>query len=179
MFTRDMHVHFPSFYTLSRSFLTPLNLHIQVYGYSFCRSGIWGGLSVLWEAWSFLLAWSSSLGIFFLLILIDFVILCILDSVFIPFIYSCVICWTFICIVAMIVNYYSDYITCSGYIRLSVYSWGILLAYICRWLYRVSAPEYFGKRCVTVFLVSEPGLHQITGNRSYQQFNQVFNTKRT
>ena len=34
MLTRDMHVYIPSFYTLIVSFLTPLDLHIQLYAYS-------------------------------------------------------------------------------------------------------------------------------------------------
>jgi len=37
----------------------------------------------------------------------------------------------FICIIAVILIYGRDFITCSSYFRLSVYMWGILLAYIC------------------------------------------------
>ena len=41
--------------------------------------------------------------------------------------------WTPICSIAVIMIYYSRfYIVCSGYFRLSVYTWGILLEYIRR-----------------------------------------------
>jgi len=43
-----MHVHLSSFYTLIGSFLTPLDLHIQVYGYFIYWLGIWTGSPILW-----------------------------------------------------------------------------------------------------------------------------------
>ena len=48
--------------------------------------------------------------------------------------FICYHVWTFIYTVAVLSYYHSDYITCSGYFRLSVYTWGILLAYIRRQL---------------------------------------------
>jgi len=46
----------------------------------------------------------------------------------------------FIYIIAVILIYGRDFITCSGYFRLSVYRWGILLAYIRR---RLSSRLHF------------------------------------
>jgi len=39
---------------------------------------------------------------------------------------------TFICTVVVILIHYSDYIACSDYFRLSAYTWGIFLTYMCR-----------------------------------------------
>jgi len=41
-------------------------------------------------------------------------------------------CVDIICIITMMLILHNDYIACSSYFRLSVYTWGILLAYIRR-----------------------------------------------
>ena len=46
--------------------------------------------------------------------------------------FICYHVWTFICTVAVLSYYHSDYIACSSYFRLSVYTWGIFLAYMRR-----------------------------------------------
>jgi len=51
--------------------------------------------------------------------------------------YSLFICyhvWSFICYITVLSYHHRDYIACSGYFRLKVYMWGILLAYIRHWL---------------------------------------------
>ena len=47
---------------------------------------------------------------------------------------------------------HSDYITCSSYFRLSVYTWGILLAYIRRRLLSRLRFLVFGKQGVTIIV---------------------------
>jgi len=44
----------------------------------------------------------------------------------------------FICDIAVMLIYHSDYIACSGYFRLSVYAWGIFLTNIYRRLFIVT-----------------------------------------
>ena len=52
-----------------------------------------------------------------------------------------------------------DFITCSGYFRLSVYAWGIFLAYIRRRLSsRLCFHVFWEAGRDRVFMVSEPGL---------------------
>jgi len=46
--------------------------------------------------------------------------------------FICYHVWMFICDIAAILIYHSDFLACSGYFRLSVYTWGIFLAYIRR-----------------------------------------------
>ena len=63
----------------------------------------------------------------------------------------------FICYIAVLSCHRSDYIVCSGYFRLSVYMWGILLRIYVADSRRNSVFAYFGKRGVAgFFLVSEP-----------------------
>ena len=60
--------------------------------------------------------------------------------------FICYHVWLFICHIAVLSCHYSDYIVCSGYFRLSVYAWGIFLAYIRRDF----DSTYFGKWGVTL-----------------------------
>jgi len=54
-----------------------------------------------------------------------------LNAYFIP-LFICYHVWTFICTVAVILLHHSNYTACSDYSRLSVYTWSILLAFICQ-----------------------------------------------
>ena len=54
--------------------------------------------------------------------------------------FICYHVWTYICVIAVILIYHSDRIACSGYFRLSVYTWVIILAYIRR---RLSSRLHF------------------------------------
>jgi len=68
---------------------------------------------------------------------------CFYDSVLWTYCYSiplfiCYHVWSFICYIVVILILHSDYIACSGYFRLSVYTWSFLLAYMrCRLLSRI------------------------------------------
>jgi len=72
--------------------------------------------------------------------------------------------WTFICtVVAVILIHYSDYIACSGYSTLSVYTLDILLAYIRRRLSsRLRFRVFWEAERDRIFLVSEPGFRLAT-----------------
>ena len=59
--------------------------------------------------------------------------------------------WLFICYITVLSCHYSDYISCSGYFRLSVYAWDIFVTYIHHRLLSRSVFTYFGKRGVTRF----------------------------
>ena len=65
-----------------------------------------------------------------------------------------------ICDIAVIVDlFWFRFIACSGYFRLSVYTWGIFLAYIRRRLSsRLRFHVFWEAGRDRVFLVSEPGL---------------------
>jgi len=66
--------------------------------------------------------------------------------------------WLVICYIAVLSCHHSDYIACSGYFRLSMYTWGILLAYIRRRLSSRFRFHIFWKaERDRVFLASEPG----------------------
>jgi len=103
------------------------------------------------RSWSFL-TWSFLLGIFFLFfILVDAMILWIRLSTCSIFLFICYHVWTFIRSIVVILTHHSDYIACSSYSRLSVYTWGILLRIYVANSRRDSVSTYFGKRCVTWF----------------------------
>ena len=88
-----------------------------------------------------------------------------LDSLYIAIshhffsVFICYHVWMLICDIAVIMIHFSRFfIACSDYFRLSVYTWGILLAYIRRWLsLRLYFPIIWEAGCDGVFLVSEPG----------------------
>jgi len=120
---------FPSHtHILIRSLLTTLNSHVQDFGHlilfrcscdlSFTRS------------WSFSLFDSGILTSFYSCFF-TFLYSCISDLVFIPALFIWYHVWMLICDIAVIDDLlWFRFITCSGYIRLSVYTWGIFLAYI-------------------------------------------------
>ena len=81
-------------------------------------------------------------------------------SVAIPLLYSLVIMCVYL---HFILQYYHvilvDFIACSGYFRLCMYTWDIFLAYIYRRLSsRLRFHVFWEARRYRVFVVSEPGL---------------------
>ena len=60
------------------------------------------------------------------------------------FLFICYHVWSFICYIAELSCHHSYYIACSGYFRISVYTWGIFLTYI---RYRLSSRLRFHVFC--------------------------------
>jgi len=136
-----LHTHSPG------RFLTTLDLHVQILDALFllCRCSMrpyilrGADLSPFW-------LWYSCISLFLLL----FFNSCISHLASILFFIS------FKIMCSLYMYYCSDgwllwfrFITCSGYFRLSAYTWGIFFAYCVADSCRVSAPAYFGKRGVT------------------------------
>ena len=125
-----MHVHFSFyFYTFTRS-SNSLDLHIQICDYLLLiryRERI----TSIWRSLEF--SYSIIFSRYFLSLLysIAFMILCI-GFMLIIFLYSSVILCAHLYVIAVILIYHGDYIACSSYFRLSMYTWGIFLAYIRR-----------------------------------------------
>ena len=132
-------------------FLTTLDLHVQILNVSCYWSGVrWDWtccekLEFLYSFWYYYLPFSSSWFRSFP----DSLYIAISRYSFSVFIWYHV--WTSICNIPVILIYHSRlfYIACSDYFRLSVYTWGILLAYIHRRLSSRLLFMYFGKRGVT------------------------------
>ena len=130
MYTLFMHVH-PSFYsyTFTRS-SDFLNLHIQICGYLKLIRYLERITGILRNLKFSLFDYRYSC--------LTFIYVESLFSIYITFGYHFItlfICyheWMFIFTVAVLSYYHSDYIVCSGYFRLSVYTWGIFLACIRR-----------------------------------------------
>ena len=100
----------------------------------YCWSDFFGEDQRYLEELEFFLTRSSFFGIFFLFFILSLSWFYVLDSCLFHFPSICHHVWIFICDVAMILIYYSDYIACSGHLRLSAYIWGIFLTYMRRWL---------------------------------------------
>jgi len=129
LLTYYMHMHFPVYhYTFTRS-SNSLDLHIQTCEYLLLIMYSVRSTSILRSQSS--LSRSPFLDIFSLLYSIVFIILCI-GLMLVLFLYSSVILCAHLYVIAVILIYHGDYIACSSYFRLSVYTWGIFLAYICR-----------------------------------------------
>ena len=127
-----MHVNFPLYsYTFTRS-SNSLNLYIQICGYLLLIKYLERITGILRNLEFSLFDYRYSCLTF---ISVDslFSIYLTFSCHFIP-LFICYHVWTFICIVAVLSYYHSDYIACSCYSRFSVYTWGILLAYIRRGL---------------------------------------------
>ena len=127
-----MHVHFPFSYTLIRSLLTTLDLHVQILDVSY----YWSGVRWDWACCEKLEFLSTYSGIFvFLFYSSDSVVFLTpthyYQSLFLFYIH-CYLVWTFICVLQWSWFITVSFIACSGYFRLSIYTWGILLAYIRR-----------------------------------------------
>ena len=80
--TCNIYAHFPLFYTLIGRFLTPLDLHIQVYGY-FIADQKFGKDHTCYEKSGVLFTRSSYLGIILCLPCLFLLILCIVWTQFI------------------------------------------------------------------------------------------------
>jgi len=132
MLTRYMHMHRPLYsHTFIGSFEF-VDLHIQVHVYSILLIRYLERITDILRSQSSRTR-SSILGILLLLfILIVIMIMCIglIAYSFPLFIYYHV--WSFICYIAVLSYHHSDYIACSGYFKLSLYTWSILLVYIRR-----------------------------------------------
>ena len=87
--TCNIYAHFLSFYTFIRSFLTPLDLHIQIHVYSTLLVKYLERITCIVRNPGFLSARSSSLvSLHAFFILVDSLILYIFDSVVVLFNYS-------------------------------------------------------------------------------------------
>ena len=143
MITRYMHVHLLLYsYTLIGS-SDSLNLHIQVYVY-YLSNQVFGEDHMCYEEAGVFSAWLSIFFLFFVNV-IPFNSYTWLTTYFI-FLFICYHVLLFICYIAVLSYHHSDYIACSGYFRLSVYSWGIFLTYIRHRLSSRLRFTYFGKR---------------------------------
>ena len=148
MLTRYMCVHLLLYFTHSLGrFLMTLNLHVQI-GYFLLLIRYLERITRVTRSLEFSLFdyWYSYFVLFLSFPLIPYIWL---NACFIPH--------SSICVIAVILIQHSDCIACSGYFRFSVYTWGILLAYIRRWLslqLRFHVFREAGRD--RVFLVSEP-----------------------
>jgi len=125
----------PLFYTLIGSFLTTLNLHIQILDVFFYWLGVrWDRTCC--EELEFLPTYFGILVFFFYYSYFVYSLIpYIYDSSLFPFLHSYVIMYGHLYVVLRWYLFIIDFqIACSGYFRLSVYVWGILLAYIHRQL---------------------------------------------
>ena len=151
-----MHMHFPVYsYTFTRS-SDSLNLHIQIYGYLLLIRFLERITGILRSrVISYSIIFSRYSRLFFIPLLSWFYAL---DLCLFYFLFICHHVWMFIYDTAVILIYYSYYISCSGHFRLSVCAWRIFLVYIRRrpssWLrFRVFWEAGFDR----IFLVSELG----------------------
>ena len=137
-----MHVHFPlCSYIFSKS-SDSLNLHIQIDDYLLLIRYL-ERITCILRSWSSLTWYPFSVFSFFsLLLLLSWFYA--LDSCLFHFLFICYNVRIFICDIAVILIYHSDYIACSVYFRLSVYTWGIFLVYI---RHRLSLWLYFHAFC--------------------------------
>ena len=137
-----MPVHLPLYFTLSLGrFLTTLDLHVQIICFLLLFRCSMGPCCKELE---FLSTYSGILTFFYSVV---FLISNIVDSLLILFLYSSVIMCGHLYVILQC--YHSDYITCSGNFRLSVYTWGIHLTYIRRQLSSRFRFHVFGKRSMT------------------------------
>jgi len=98
------------------------------------------------------LTWLPLLGIFLLFFIpIGAMILCIGLCTCSILLFICYHVWTFICSIAVILIHHSEYISCSGYSRLSVYAWVSSSCIYVTNSRRDSVFTYFEKRGVTWF----------------------------
>ena len=104
-------------------------------------------------------SWGARVSLYFILVfLFTFVFIVSSDSLYIEIISHSIhlfmyyLMWTFICVSVVIVKYHSRFITCSGYLSLCTYTWGILLVCMHRRLSSCLRFSIFGKRSMTVEL---------------------------
>jgi len=155
MLTHYMHVHFSFlFYTLIGSLSDDPEFACLDWMFYFIDQVLMSSFAS-WRAWSYpwLDHWNSCF-LLFCWFLIN------LSYHPIPFLCSLLSCVDIICILAVILIYHSDYIAFSGYFRLSVYTYGILLAYMYRRLSsRLCFHVLWEAEHDRVSLVSEPAFY--------------------
>ena len=112
---------FPFILTHSLShFLTTLNLHIHILDDLFYYSGVRRDRTCCEELEFPSIHFGILVFLFIPFVSLIFLILYHYQSLF-HSLFICYHVWAFICSIVVILIYHSDYITCSGYFRLSLY----------------------------------------------------------